>query len=114
MQASLVLENILELMQTGISLLFILATIVFLIGVIRFIASAGNPEARAKTQGILLWGIVGLAAMVAAWGVVQLAVDFFGVPSNAPEFVPPPLPENQAIPETQTPSDTYPRLEPLP
>ncbi len=91
-QATILLQNFTGLAQSLIGILFLLATIVFLWGVIRLIFSAGNPEARKSAQGIVLWGIIGLAVMAAAWGAAQLLVSFFGIPSQPPPFVPPPTP----------------------
>ena len=62
-----------------IGLLFILATIIFLWGVIQFIAKSGDEAGRAKAKGIMTWGIIGLAVMAAAWGVVALLIQYFGV-----------------------------------
>mgnify|MGYP001616051188 CR=1 FL=1 len=65
-----------------VGLLFIVATIVFLWGVIQFIAKAGDEAGRAKAKGIMTWGIVGLAVMVAAWGIVSLLVQYFTIPGE--------------------------------
>lgn len=62
-----------------IGLLFIIATIVFIWGVIQFIASAGDEAKRTKAKGIMTWGIVGLAVMSAAWGIVNVLTQYFGV-----------------------------------
>lgn len=62
-----------------IGILFIIATIIFIWGVIQFIVKAGDEAGRAKAKGIMTWGIIGLAVMVAAWGVVTLLVNYFSV-----------------------------------
>ena len=72
-----------------IGLLFVLATVVFLWGVGRFIASAADPAGREKAKGIMLWGIIGLAVMAAAWGAANLLISYFG-PLEKPTFIPPP------------------------
>jgi len=65
--------------QTIIGLLFVVATLIFLWGVVQFIAKSGDEAAREKAKGIMTWGIIGLAVMAAAWGVAQLLINYFGV-----------------------------------
>lgn len=78
-QIDTVLQRVGGTLNNIIGLLFILATIIFLWGVIQFIAKAGDEAGRAKAKGIMTWGIVGLAVMVAAWGVATLLVRYFEV-----------------------------------
>ncbi len=79
-----ILGNVGKTLQTIIGLLFIIATIVFLWGVVSFIAKSGDEAARTKSKGIILWGIIGLAVMAAAWGITTVMVDYFGIPSGPP------------------------------
>ena len=78
-------------MNTIIGLLFIAATLVFLWGVVMFIAGSADPAKRDKAKGIMTWGIIGLAVMAAAWGITTILIAYFlpggGTP---PGFVPPP------------------------
>ena len=69
-------------LKSIVGLLFVLATIVFLWGVIQFIAKSGDEAGRAKAKGIMTWGIVGLAVTAAAWGVASLLAGYFTVPGN--------------------------------
>ena len=73
------LVNVQGTLNTVIGLLFVIATIVFLWGVIQFIAASGDEQKRAKAKGIMTWGIIGLAVMAAAWGIVNVLVTYFGV-----------------------------------
>lgn len=60
-----------------IGLLFVAATLVFLWGVIQFIAGSADPSKRDKAKGIMTWGIIGLAVMAAAWGITRILIDYF-------------------------------------
>lgn len=71
-----------------IGLLFIVATLVFLWGVVKFIASAGDEAKRKSSKGLMTWGILGLAVMAAAWGITQVLVEYFGIPTLGPTFRP--------------------------
>jgi len=73
------LNKVLNTLRTVVGVLFVIATIVFLWGVIQFIASSGNEEGRKKAKGIMTWGIIGLAVMAAAWGVAGILVQYFEV-----------------------------------
>ena len=75
-------------LNTIIGLLFAIAVIVFIWGVIQFIASAGNDEARKKAKGIMTWGILGLAIMAAAFGIVNVLTNYFGVDQGLAPTVP--------------------------
>jgi len=71
------LFQIKDLANTIIGILFVIATLVFLWGVIQFIAKSGDEAARNKAKAIMTWGIIGLAVMAAVWGIVTLIVNYF-------------------------------------
>ena len=62
-----------------IPLLFVLATVIFLWGVIQYIAKGADEAAQKKAKGLMLWGIIGLAVMLAVWGIVNILIQYFGI-----------------------------------
>lgn len=76
-------------LNSVIGILFVIATIVFLWGVIQYIAKAGDETSRNKAKGIMTWGIIGLAVMAATWGLVGILVSYFGA-TVQPRVIPPP------------------------
>lgn len=56
---------------TVIPLLYTLAFIFFLVGMVRFFFMGGE-EGRAKGKQFMLWGIIGLAVLFSVWGFVRL------------------------------------------
>lgn len=62
-----------------IPILMILATIVFLYGVISYVTSGSDEEKRADAKWYIIWGLIGLFAMIAVWGLVRVLVVTFGV-----------------------------------
>lgn len=86
------IDTILEKIETSMSFiigtLFVLATLVFLWGVVMFIIKSGDDAERKKAKGIMTWGIIGLAVMAAAWGITTILVSYFGVPAQPPGFRP--------------------------
>lgn len=81
-----ILANIRVTATFIIGLLFIIATLVFLWGLVQFIASAGDEAKRKTSKGLMTWGILGLAVMAAAWGITQVLIDYFLVPGEGPFF----------------------------
>lgn len=62
-----------------ITLLMGVALVVFLFGAFEYVQGADNPEARQKGQRHLLFGIIGLFVMVAAFTILSIAANTFGV-----------------------------------
>lgn len=56
-----------------------IAALVFIWGVVEFVASAGDEEKRSKGRQHMLWGIVGLAVIVGLWGLVKILVQTFSL-----------------------------------
>ena len=67
-----------QVLQPIIYLLFALAFIIFIWGIIQYvIAQGGDKEKLTKAKQTIVWGIVGLFIMVSAWGIVQVLCNFF-------------------------------------
>lgn len=62
-----------------ISALLVIATVVFIWGVITYIAQSDDEGARKKAKQLMLWGIIGLAVITAVWGIVNVITVYFGV-----------------------------------
>jgi hypothetical protein len=79
-----VLQALVTKIQTGIldpiiGLLFVLATVIFLWGVIQYvIGSQGNETKLEKGKQVMIWGIIGMTVMASAWGIVAVICQFFG------------------------------------
>lgn len=74
-----VLSTILGILNQVIPILMVIATIVFLYGVIAYITSAGDEEKQAGGKFYMIWGLIGLFVIVAMWGIVRILVNTFGV-----------------------------------
>lgn len=74
-----IIVNIERVLTTAIPTLMILATVVFLWGVIRYITSGGDEEKLTQGKQFIIFGLVGLFIMLAAWGVVRALVNTFGL-----------------------------------
>jgi len=86
-----ILETGKTILNSLIPILMILATVVFLWGVITYITAGGDEEKAATGRAYIIWGLIGLFAMVAIWGLVLALVSTFQVggqqiPSSVGEF----------------------------
>ena len=80
------ISNVLGLV---IPILFSIATIIFLWGVITYITAAGEEGKITEGRNYIIWGLIGLFVMVAIWGIVALIGTFFfpgGIPVGAPNL----------------------------
>jgi len=66
-------------LTTIISLLFILVTLYFIWGIIKYVTAAGDEAKIKQGKQHMIWGIIGMAVMAAAWGIVRVVIDTFGV-----------------------------------
>lgn len=73
-----------DLLNPLIAVLIGVAVVVFLWGVVEFIAKAGNEEARTTGKKHIIWGLIGLAIMISVWGIVRILSDFICGPAGCP------------------------------
>lgn len=61
-----------------ILLLFGVALLVFLWGIVEFLSSPDNEQTKQEGKRHMLWGILGMAIMIGAFGIMQLIIATFG------------------------------------
>ncbi|KKU84939.1 MAG: hypothetical protein UY14_C0039G0004 [Parcubacteria group bacterium GW2011_GWA1_47_9] len=72
-------KRLLEFVNGAIKVLVALTVLVFIFGVIRYIAAGGDPEATKKARGFILWSVIGFALILGIWGVARFfLVGIFG------------------------------------
>ncbi len=64
--------------------LVILASVIFIWGVVSFIGAAGNEEKRSLGKKRIFWGLIGLFVIIAFWGIIAMLVNSFGLPDLPP------------------------------
>lgn len=76
---SSIIDSITQILCQLIGVLFILATVVFLWGVVQYVIARGAEEKIKESRQYIIYGLFGLFIMVAMWGIVNAAVlTFFG------------------------------------
>jgi len=66
-----------------IPLLFALAVVYFIWGVVQFVILGSGEEAK-RTQGRqhMIWGVIALAVMIGIWGLVAILGGSFGIDTS--------------------------------
>ena len=82
------LNTIIATLNTVIVILFILLTIYFIWGVLQYVGAAGDEEKLKDGRRHMLWGLIGLAVVAAAWGIANLLVNYLGVTPGTTPVVP--------------------------
>ena len=62
-----------------VSLVFVLAVLLFIWGVAGMIIYRENAEKREEGQRHILWGAVGMFIMVSVYGIIRLIANTLGV-----------------------------------
>lgn len=86
-----ILVAINNILTQAIPILMILATVVFLWGVILYVVAGGDEEKLARAKSFIIAGLIGLFVMIAIWGLVRVLVTTFkvgdtGIPSGPGSF----------------------------
>jgi len=65
-----------QILRPIVLLLFALATVLFLWGVVEFLINRDNEEERDRGKRHMIWGIVGLIIMFSATGIIWVLINF--------------------------------------
>lgn len=68
-----------SILEPLVIVVMLLATVVFIWGVIKFISAAGDPKKAAEGKQFIIWGLFGLFVIVAMWGLVKVIQNTFGL-----------------------------------
>ena len=64
-----------------IVLLFALALVYFVVGLLQYLLNPSNDEERSTGRSHILWGLVGMTIMVSVWGIMTIIVNTVGADS---------------------------------
>ncbi len=64
-----------NVLNATLPVLFVIATAVFLYGLILYLAAAGDEEKVAESKNYIIYGLIGLFVMLAMWGLVYAAAN---------------------------------------
>jgi len=78
-QVNTILNNVTTAARLLVTLLFVLAMLVFVWGAVKLITAAGDPEAIKKARGFMWWGVIAMAVLASVFGLVTFLQSYFGV-----------------------------------
>jgi len=78
-QAQTIVNNITGLARLVITLLFVLAFLIFVWGAVKLIVASGDPEAIKKAKGFMWWGVISMAVLASVFGLVTFLQSYFGI-----------------------------------
>lgn len=67
------------LIKSVVPLLFALATVGFIWGIIQYFINPENEEKRSQGKSYAIWGLIGLFVMVSIWGLVGVFSSTVGI-----------------------------------
>lgn len=76
------------LSRSVVPLLFALAVVAFIWGVIQFYLNPENEEKRKKGKSFIVGGLIALFIMVSMWGIVGIFTTTFNVGNTMPNTTP--------------------------
>ena len=68
-----------NIVNPAIEFAFIIATVIFLWGVLQFIMGAADKDKRQEGKDHMLWGFVGFVIMFAVYGIITILANTIGV-----------------------------------
>ncbi|MES2668636.1 MAG: hypothetical protein V4644_03035 [Patescibacteria group bacterium] len=63
---------------TIVPLIYTLAILLFMIGMVRYFFLEQGEEGREKGKQLMLWGIIGFVVMFSVWGIVRILLTTLG------------------------------------
>ncbi|MES2416248.1 MAG: hypothetical protein V4504_00945 [Patescibacteria group bacterium] len=69
-----------------IPLIMGMALVVFIWGVVQYIAGAEEEAKREKGRQFIIWGLIAITVIVSIYGMVQILGDTFGIQSAGPQL----------------------------
>jgi len=78
------IQNVLTYMScilnlSVIPLIFSLALVMFVYGVVQYVLNEADEGKREKGKQFMVWGIIALTVMVSVWGLVNLLAETFNI-----------------------------------
>jgi hypothetical protein len=75
---------VVQIVNPIILLLSAAAFVVFLWGLFQFVAHAGDEAKRKEGKDAILWGLIGLAIIFGAYGIINVALQTFNLTPLVP------------------------------
>lgn len=81
-----IFQRLSQVFNRIIPFLVLLATVVFIWGVVKYITAGADEKKVEEAKNIILWGIIALAVMLMVWGFVNVLIDAIFGTENIPNI----------------------------
>jgi len=75
-------DQIGTLVETLVPIVIAIGLLLFLWGLVTYIAASGDEAAKEEGKRKMVWGVIALFVMVAVWGIVQILITLTGADNN--------------------------------
>ncbi|MCE9585038.1 hypothetical protein K8Q94_00195 [Candidatus Nomurabacteria bacterium] len=72
--------------KSVVPLIFALAFVVFIWGVVQFIMNSDQEAKKEQGKQFMVWGIIALTVMFSVWGLVSILNNTFGIKTVIPQL----------------------------
>jgi succinate dehydrogenase/fumarate reductase cytochrome b subunit len=83
-------EGVLRILNIVITIVFVIAVIIFGWGIVKLIMAAGDSAEIKQAKQFIWWGVIGIAILASIFGLITYLREFFGVDSGGANTIIPP------------------------
>ncbi|OHA00468.1 MAG: hypothetical protein A3C07_01265 [Candidatus Sungbacteria bacterium RIFCSPHIGHO2_02_FULL_47_11] len=84
-----VAQNLLTALNIVVTIVFVLAVVVFGWGIVQLIIAAGDPAKIKQARQFIVWGVIGIAILASIFGIIQFIQNYIGVTAGTGPIRPP-------------------------
>ncbi len=88
-------DSTLQILNVVITIVFVLAILVFGWGVVKYITSANSPDKEKEARQFLWWGVIGIFVLASIFGLVKFLGSSLGVGQDQGTITVPKVQGNQ-------------------
>ena len=81
-----IIQVFIDILGLIVKLLWLLAFVVFIWGIVKFIAAAGNPAKKESARNYIIYGLIGVFVLLSFMGIIKIVGETFGIPTENPSI----------------------------
>ncbi|MDO8676448.1 MAG: hypothetical protein Q7K16_02235, partial [Candidatus Azambacteria bacterium] len=81
-----IIQVFIDTLGLVVKLLWLLAFVVFIWGIVKFIAAAGNSTKKDTAKNYIIYGLIGIFVLLSFMGIIKIVGETFGIPVENPSI----------------------------